>query len=105
MEKDKMGQYIAQCRKRRGMNQKELAGLLHVTEQAVSRWERGVGYPEITLLIPLAQTLHVSVAELMEGRDLEDKVEKQAVEHSLTYYMAQGLEERKPLRKAMLEMI
>ena len=105
MEKDKMGQYIAQCRKRRGMNQKELAGLLHVTEQAVSRWERGVGYPEITLLIPLAQTLHVSVAELMEGRDLEDKVEKQAVEHSLTYYMAQGLEERKPLRKAMLGMM
>ena len=105
MEKDKMGQYIAQCRKRRGMNQKELAGLLHVTEQAVSRWERGVGYPEITLLIPLAQALHVSVVELMEGRDLEDKVEKQAVEHSLTYYMAQGLEERKPLRKAMLGMM
>ena len=105
MEKDKMGQYIAQCRKRRGMNQKELAGLLHVTEQAVSRWERGVGYPEITLLISLAQALHVSVVELMEGRDLEDKVEKQAVEHSLTYYMAQGLEERKPLRKAMLGMM
>lgn len=41
----------------------------------------------------------------MEGRDLEDKVEKQAVEHSLTYYMAQGLEERKPLRKAMLGMM
>ena len=105
MEKDKLGQYIAQCRKRRGMNQKELAGLLHVTEQAVSRWERGVGYPEITLLISLAQALHVSVVELMEGRDLEDKVEKQAVEHSLTYYMAQGLEERKPLRKAMLGMM
>ena len=105
MEKDRMGQYIAQCRKRRGMNQKELANLLHVTEQAVSRWERGVGYPEITLLIPLAQALHVSVVEVMEGRDLEDKVEKQAVEHSLTYYMAQGLEERKPLRKAMLGMM
>lgn len=47
----------------------------------------------------------MSVVELMEGRDLEDKVEKQAVEHSLTYYMAQGLEERKPLRKAMLGMM
>lgn len=105
MEKDRMGQYIAQCRKKRGMNQKELANLLYVTEQAVSRWERGVGYPEITLLIPLAQALHVSVVELMEGRDLEDKVEKQTVEHSLTYYMAQGLEERKPLRKAMLGMM
>ena len=105
MEKDRMGQYIAQCRKKRGMNQKELANLLHVTEQAVSRWERGIGYPEITLLLPLAQALHVSVVELMEGRDLEDKVEKQAVEHSLTYYMAQGLEERKPLRKAMLGMM
>ena len=105
MEKDRMGQYIAQCRKKRGMNQKELANLLHVTEQAVSRWERGIGYPEITLLLPLAQALHVSVVELMEGRDLEDKVEKQTVEHSLTYYMAQGLEERKPLRKAMLGMM
>ena len=55
--------------------------------------------------VSLAQGLHVSVVELMEGRDLEDKVEKQAVEHSLTYYMAQGLEERKPLRKAMLGMM
>ena len=48
-----------------------------VTDKAVSRWERGAGYPDVTLLKPLALALDVSVAELLEGERLEDAGEEE----------------------------
>ena len=70
MEKDKMGQYIAQCRKRRGMNPKELAGLLHVTEQAVSRWESGAAMPTADKLPTIAALLECEVNDLYDDETL-----------------------------------
>ena len=46
------------------MTQMELVQQLHVTDKAVSRWERGIEYPDIQLLPALSESLHVSVAEL-----------------------------------------
>lgn len=92
-----VGAFIAERRKAKGWSQKDLAGVLQVTDKAVSRWERGAGYPDVTLLKPLALALDVSVAELLEGERLEDAGEEekrmqQAVEHSLTYYLASSME-------------
>ena len=63
-EKD-MGMFICKLRKENNMTQMELAQQLHVTDKAVSRWERGIGYPDIQLLPALSESLHVSVAELI----------------------------------------
>ena len=62
-----MGRLIAGRRKELGMTQKQLAERLNVTDRAVSRWERGVGAPEISLIAPLAAALQVSADELLEG--------------------------------------
>ena len=62
-----MGRLIAGRRKELGMTQKQLAERLNVTDRAVSRWERGVGAPEVSLLAPLATALQVSADELLEG--------------------------------------
>ena len=48
------GAFIAACRKEQNMTQAELAVQLHVTDKAVSRWERGVGFPDINTIEPLA---------------------------------------------------
>lgn len=101
MEQRKTGNFIAECRKEKGYSQKQLAARLNVTEQAVSRWERGVGYPDITLLIPLSKELDVSVLEVMEGCRMKKEVSKQEVEHSIEYYMASGMDSRKPLAHAL----
>ena len=61
------GALIRALRKERGMTQKELAGRLHVTEQAVSRWERNIGCPDIRLLVQLGEIFGVSMARLLEG--------------------------------------
>lgn len=49
------------------MTQVELAEKIHVTDKAISRWERGLGFPDIQTLEPLAQVLGISVLELMRS--------------------------------------
>ena len=65
MNAEKFGTFIAKCRKEKGMTQLELAEKLMVTDKAVSRWERGKGFPDIGLLLPLADALDLSLTELM----------------------------------------
>jgi len=60
-----MGLFINELRKENKMTQMELAGKIHVTDKAVSRWERGIGFPDVQLLSSLAEALHISVAELI----------------------------------------
>ena len=50
MDAKKLGQFIAEIRKEKEMTQAELASKLHVTDKAVSKWERGLGLPDITAL-------------------------------------------------------
>ena len=61
------GAAIKRLRERKRMTQTDLAGKLAVSDKAVSKWETGNGYPDITLLEPLAKALDVSVAELLSG--------------------------------------
>ena len=63
------GTLIRSLRERDRLTQADLAERLHVSEQAVSRWENGKGYPDITLLPALSEALGVSVTELLCGED------------------------------------
>ena len=59
------GNMIAARRKKLGFTQKELAERLHVTDKAVSKWERGINFPDIALLEKVAAELHFSVIDLL----------------------------------------
>ena len=65
------GRFLAARRKEKGYTQKELAARLFVSDKAVSKWERGLSMPDISLLTPLAELLDVTVVELLEGRRME----------------------------------
>ena len=67
MDSKKFGTFIAAQRKTKGLTQKQLADRLSVTDKAVSKWERGLGFPDIKLLEPLSQALDVSILELMRS--------------------------------------
>ena len=71
LDKEKFGSFVAVRRKEKGLTQKELAERLCITDKAVSKWERGAGFPDISLLIPLAGALDLSVTELLEQRRLD----------------------------------
>jgi len=66
MDPKEFGAFIQSRRKELGMNQNQLAEKLHVTAKAISRWERGVGFPDIRLLEPLANALKLTLTELMK---------------------------------------
>ncbi len=71
MDNQKIGDLIKQIRKEKNLTQKGLADILMVTDKAVSKWERGVGYPEITLIPELANALGITVSELLNGSIME----------------------------------
>ena len=72
LNKQAFGAFLAQLRREKGWTQKDLAEKLYVSDKAVSKWERGLSVPDVSLLLPLAELLGVSVTELLEGRRLEE---------------------------------
>ncbi|MCR5354556.1 MAG: helix-turn-helix domain-containing protein [Lachnospiraceae bacterium] len=76
MEAKMMGEYILEYRKKKGLTQMQLAEMINVTDKAVSRWERGVGYPDINLLEPLSKALEIKVSELICGGEAMERVKK-----------------------------
>lgn len=87
MDSGKMGQFIAKMRKENNMTQKALAEKLHVTDKAVSKWERGLSYPDISLLTSIADTLGVTAGELLNGQKSENVSEeiKSTVDNALIF--------------------
>lgn len=76
MNYDKIGEFISLKRKTKNLTQNDLAKRIGVTDKAVSRWERGLGCPDVSILEVLANELDVSVLELLKGREIENEVIK-----------------------------
>jgi len=72
MNTEKIGKFIAVKRKEKNMTQKQLATKIGITDRAVSKWERGMGCPDISLLEGLSKVLDISVVELLNGEEMED---------------------------------
>ncbi len=73
MDNSKVGKFIAERRKELGYNQKDLAEKLNVTDKAVSKWETGRSSPDVSMLIPLAKILGVSVTEILNGEKISEE--------------------------------
>lgn len=100
MNYNKIGNFIAEKRKEKGLTQKELAEKIGVTDKAVSKWERGLGCPDVSILEVLASTLDVSILEILKGRTIENEIIKVTeandyVKESLNYSKVQTKEKLK----------
>ena len=94
MNSKDLGLFIAEQRKALGLTQLELAEKLYVTDKAVSRWERGVGLPDINLLEPLAVALQLTVSELILCK--KETIEPtEAVKEMINYVEQKKAEHRK----------
>lgn len=67
-QNEKIGELICELRKLQNLTQKNLAEKLNITDKAVSKWERGISCPDISLLIPLSNVLGVTPGELLIGK-------------------------------------
>lgn len=88
MDTVKTGALIAQVRKEKELTQRDLAEGLHVSVQAVSKWENGKSCPDVALLEPLAERLDLTVTELLSGQRGEAPGEE-AVRDSLRFGLGQ----------------
>ncbi len=98
-----IGVRVSNCRQNRNMTQEEMARRLGVTPQAVSKWERGMSIPDVSMLLDLARLLRVSTDWLLGAEWLEEQSETQESMLSLSMFPEMG----EPLRRALepLELI
>lgn len=67
MNIEKIGKFIAKCRKEENMTQKELAKRLNVSEKTVSKWECGIGLPEVFTMLDLCSELGINIIDLLKA--------------------------------------
>lgn len=104
MEHHKIGNFIAELRKEKHLTQQELGDKLFVTDKAVSKWERGLSLPDITLLKKLAEILDTEIVDILDGQksstkqmNVEEEVKRITAEISKIH--------KKKLRKRMVLII
>ena len=102
--KETIGQVIRRLRKERGITQEEMADMLGVTAQAVSKWENDVGIPDVSQFVPIANLFDISMDTLFsrENKDTEEQVQeflRSLDEKDQDYYSEfQELSKEEPLR-------
>lgn len=82
MDQEKIGRFIASCRKELNLTQEQVAEKLGVSNKTVSRWENGNGFPDVSLLQPLCELLNISVNELLVGEKIPEDNYRKKVEES-----------------------
>ncbi len=85
MNTEKIGNFIKEKRKEKNLTQKELAIKLNITDRAVSKWERGLGCPDVSLLENLSKILDVSIVEILNGEDLKEEIKNKHIINSINY--------------------
>lgn len=83
MTSKECGNFIAELRKENELTQKDLAAKINVSDKAVSRWETGKGYPDVTSLVSLSEYFDVSVNELLAGKRLTFENIKETADENL----------------------
>jgi transcriptional regulator with XRE-family HTH domain/ribosomal protein S27AE len=97
MDQIKIGRFIAEERKSKGYTQKQLANILGISDKTVSKWECGNGFPEVSLLLPLCETLEISVNELLAGEKVSDEEYRKKAEENMVNLVKEAQESKKKI--------
>ena len=73
MNQEKIGKFISERRKAKKYTQADLADIMNVSKNAISKWERGINMPDVSIMQQLCVTLEISLNELFAGERLEEK--------------------------------
>ena len=87
MNQEKIGKFIAECRKNKKLTQQELAEKLNVSDKSISRWENGKTMMDISLFEPLCNDLDITINELLKGEKINNKknTNKMSIETLINY--------------------
>ena len=97
MDQIKIGKFIADERKAKKYTQRELADKLSTSDKTISKWERGNGFPEVSLLLPLCNELEITVNELLSGERLQEVDYKKKAEENMVNLVKEAQESKKKI--------
>ena len=97
MDQIKIGKFIAEERKVKKYTQRELADRIGISDKTISKWERGNGFPEVSLLLPLCNELGISVNELLSGERLQEEDYKKKAEENMVNLVKEAQESKKKI--------
>lgn len=97
MEQRKIGKFIATERKTQGFTQRQLADQLGISDKTVSKWETGKGLPEVSLMIPLCETLHITVNDLLSGERVSESDYQKKAENNMMDLIKENEENKKQM--------
>lgn len=97
MDQQRIGNFLRELRKEKGITQEQLAEELHVSSRTVSRWETGSNMPDISLLVDIAEFFGVGIPELIDGGRKSENMNKEEKE------VAEKMTEYAAAEKALLQ--
>lgn len=80
MNQGKIGEFLKELRKEKGLTQEQIADKLNVSDRSVSRWETGNNMPDISLLVDIAELYNVSIPEIIDGERKNEKMNENTKE-------------------------
>ena len=105
MNQEKIGKFIASCRKECGYTQASLGEKLGITDRAVSKWETGKSIPDASIMLELCNLLKISVNELLTGEHIAMENYKEKAEENLLELQAKKVKAQKSLFRTELVFI
>ena len=102
MDLIKIGKYIAEKRKEIGLTQKQLAEKLGMSDKSVSKWERGICLPDVSIYMELCDILHISINEFLLGEDIAEENLIKKSEYNLIQITSDSKQKQKNLKKVIV---
>ncbi len=103
MRQIRIGKFISEMRKKKGLTQNQLADILYVSDKAISKWETDKGFPEITTLVLLCNTLEINLNELLSGEIISDNDYKRKAEENMMLLISERENRRDKTILSILE--
>ncbi len=105
MDLIKIGKYIAFKRKEQGLTQKQLAEKLNMSDKSVSKWERGICLPDVSVYLELCKILDISINEFLAGEDIPKETIEQKAEENIIQITKDNKNKQKYLKKIIRLLI
>ena len=102
MDQVKIGKFIAQMRKEQNLTQRGLADKLSISDKTVSKWERGRGLPEVSLMLPLCGALGITVNDLLTGQRVAEADYQTRAEENMMNLMRENAENKKRMALSVI---
>lgn len=102
MDQIRIGKFIAESRKAKGLTQRQLADTLSISDKTISKWECGKGLPEVSLMLPLCAALDITVNDLLSGEKVSTSDYQEKAEGNMINLMKENEENKKRMALSII---